>query len=85
MTVYPVFRVVDDNGNENFWLVVKKLSKNGEVREVEGIRISIDGIGCLRESDTIAFANCRGIQRLKVTSGVSQRTTIASATLPPPG
>lgn len=79
MTVYPVFRVVDDNGNENFWLVVKKLSKNGEVREVEGVRISIDGIGCLRESDTIAFANCRGIQRLKVTSGVTQRTTMKNA------
>ena len=49
MTVYPVFRVVDDNDNEHFWLVMKKLSKNGEVKEVEGVRTSIDGIVCLSD------------------------------------
>ena len=79
MTVYPVFRVVDDNDNEHFWLVMKKLSKNGEVKEVEGVRTSIDGIVCLSESDTIAFPNCRGIQRLKVISCEIKRTTMKNA------
>ena len=33
MTVYPVFRFVDDHGKEHFWLVLKTVSKNGDVKD----------------------------------------------------
>jgi len=80
MVVHPVFRYVDLNEKEHFVLVLNVLSENGEEKVVEGVKMEMDGIGCLKEADTIAFPNTRGITRLKVSNGDAKQFKMVNAT-----